>query len=1007
MTFSYHDWREKLKACWQTWTANPKAKLDALGANSLYLAVAGSALYPIAYAISQGDPAAAELLRSLGAGAGVNLIANCIQDWADESDAARQLTAAAAENPELVKSLDVILEKLQAFQQIEHQLSDDDRRWFRQTLQEDAKRFGSCIVIAGNWSVAVGGDVHGDIHIGDDPGARAAREHLRTAYLNWLIGQTRAAPLAGVDPLSVTEETRADLDLAAVYTALMTQRTGGEAKSDPRLNREARHLSALEVLNSEFRLALLGDPGSGKSTFVNFVALCMAGEILGRDDVNLRLLTAPLPADDEGRPVRKTEPKQKTQPWNHGALLPVRVILRDLAARGLPPVGQQADCDTLWQFILKELPEVLAGFGEVLRKEWLEDGGLLLLDGLDEVPEADDRREQLKTAVQAFAAAFARVRVTITSRTYAYQKQAWKLDGFAEAVLAPFGSGQIRRFVERWYAYVGQARRLSSDDARGRAVQLERAIDHSPRLTELASRPLLLTLMASLHAWRGGTLPEQREELYSEAVDLLLNQWESQKLRRLPDGTYEFLQPSLAEWLRVDRKEMRALLDRLAFEAHRDQPGMQGTADIPQEKLVNELMKLSLNLDARPARLIEYVSFRAGLLEPRGVGVYAFPHRTFQEYLAACHLTGAEFPDEIADLCRAEPGRWREVTMLAGAKAARGVAAAAWNLAEALCYREVPVCERPGVESEPDLWGALLAAQVLIENHSLARIPPRNVPKAERIRQWLTCIVTKGLLPPVDRALAGNALAILGDQRDLEELVSVAGGKFWMGSEKSADSFAWDDEIPQHEVPVSGFKIGKYPVAIALWKKFIEATGYPGDPRALEGLPNHPAVYTSWHDARAFCDWLTRSWRESGKIGSNEFVRLPTEAEWEKAARGSDLRIFPWKGEPDPDRANYAETGIGATSSVGCFQAGASPYGCLDMAGNVWEWCQSKFKEYRYDPDDGREDLASEGGRVVRGGSFRGSPGSVRCAYRGSPPPAGRGDGLGFRVVVVSPGSCF
>ncbi len=825
--------------------------------------------------------------------------------------------------------------------------------------------------------------------------------------LNWLIDQTRTTPLGGVDPLSAMEETRADLDLAAIYTALMSQRAGGEVKGDPRLACEVQHLSVLEVLNSESRLALLGDPGSGKSTFINFVALCMAGEMLGRDDVNLRMLTAPLPGDDEEHPVHRTEPKQGTQPWSHGALLPVRVILRDLAARGLPPVGQVADCDTLWRFILKELPEVLAGFGEMLRKEWLEDGGLLLLDGLDEVPEADDRREQLKSAVQGFAATFSKVRVMITSRTYAYQRQAWKLDGFAEAVLAPFGSGQIRRFVERWYAYVGQVRHLSRDGAQGRAVQLEHAIDGSPRLAELAARPLLLTLMASLHAWRGGTLPEQREELYSEAVDLLLNQWESQKLRRLPDGTYEFLQPSLAEWLRVDRMEVRALLDRLAFEAHRDQPSMQGTADIPQEKLVGELMRLTSNPDARPARLIEYVSFRAGLLEPRGVGVYAFPHRTFQEYLAACHLTGPEFPDEVADLCRAEPGRWREVTMLAGAKAARGVAAAAWNLAEALCYQEAPVCARPDVESEPDLWGALLAAQVLIENKSIARIPPRNVPKMERIRQWLTCIVTQGLLPPVDRALAGNALAILGDQRDLEELVFVSGGKFWMGSEKSMDSLAYDDEMPLHEVLVPGFRIGKYPVTIALWKRFVEATGYQGDPRALSGLPNHPAVYISWQDARAFCDWLTQSWREAGKISPNDIVRLPTEAEWENAARGTDRRIFPWGNELDPNRANYADTGISATSPVGCFPAGASPYGSLDMAGNVGELCQSMKESYPYLAGDGREDLTGEGDRVVRGGSFDEQRRLVRCACRNYYRPVLRNGTLGCRVVVVSPSSCF
>jgi predicted NACHT family NTPase len=299
------------------------------------------------------------------------------------------------------------------------------------------------------------------------------------------------------------------------------------------------------------------------------------------------------------------------------------------------------------------------------------------------------------------------VRVLVTSRTYAYQRQDWKLNGLSEAVLAPFDAAQIHQFVERWYAYVGQVRGLWDDEVQGQAVLLNAAIATNPRLYELATRPLLLTLMASLHAWRGSTLPERREALYADAIDLMLDQWESRKLRRRADGTYEIIEPSLAEWLRVDRQTMRGMLDRLAFGAHRDQPNLVGTADIAQDRLVAALMRVNLNPDARPARLIEYLSQRAGLLEPRGVGIYAFPHRTFQEYLATCHLTDVGFPDELAELVRAEPNRWREVVLLAGAKAARGTVSAAWTLAEALCFREPPYQKE---EDEAGYWGALLAA---------------------------------------------------------------------------------------------------------------------------------------------------------------------------------------------------------------------------------------------------------------------------------------------------------
>lgn len=158
-------------------------------------------------------------------------------------------------------------------------------------------------------------------------------------------------------------------------------------------------------------------------------------------------------------------------------------------------------------------------------------------------------------------------------------------------------------------------------------------------------------------------------KLYADAAQLLLDQWEGQKkVRRKPDGQPELIQPSLAEWLNVDCAQVRVVLNELAFDAHHEQAGVTGTADIAQGKLTDALIRISTRPDARPNRLMEYLSTRTGLLEPRGVGVVAFPHRTFQEYLAACYLTDHNFPDDLVNLVRAEPNRWREVALLAGAK---------------------------------------------------------------------------------------------------------------------------------------------------------------------------------------------------------------------------------------------------------------------------------------------------------------------------------------------------
>ena len=909
-------------------------------------------------------------------------------------------------------------------------------------------------VAAGQAGAAVGRDVRGDVVTGtkitaaDQRGQQVERQTnvagdyvdqrqimaqpdaadpdaLRRAYLHRLMQRARRLPLAGVDPKTARDEGGGELQLAAVYTALLTQRpeTDDLGRGMRPEGREARRLSALQALNREPRLVLLGDPGSGKSTFVDFVALCLAGEALGDADANLALLTAPLPAE-------KKDEEPRPQPWDHGPLLPVCVVLRDLAARGLPAPTEPVSGGTLWAFIVAELGHNLAEYAPFLKKELLERGGLILLDGLDEVPDAHQRRAQVKQIVNAFAADFSRCRFLVTSRTYAYQRQDWKLDGFSEAVLSHFTPAQIVRFVDGWYEHVGAVRGMDPDDARGRAALLKTAIERGERLAELAARPLLLTLMASLHAWRGGSLPERREELYADTVDLLLDQWEGSKVVRDAAGEPLLRQPSLAEWLKVDRAVVRAELNRLAFEAHRDQLELVGTADVSQERLVAALMNLARNPDVNPSRLVEYVRDRAGLLAARGEGVYTFPHRTFQEYLAACHLTDHGYPRLLASLLRDAPERWREAVLLAGAKASRGTASAAWNLAEALCYREAPGehghlhCAQPQVLAElADCWGALLAAQVLLENEGErpGQVSEWDAPKLERVRRWLLAIVTQGRLPPVDRALAGQALAVLGDDRDFDVLVSVPAGPFLMGSSEADDMAQWDDEKPQHEITLRAFKIGKYPVTNDQYLRFIEATGREWwDEGRQPERANQPAVAISWHDARAYCAWLTEVWRAEGTITPDEMVRLPTEAEWEKAARGGlppgggdqgGARRYPWGDAPDPNRANYDETGIGAASAVGCFPDGVGPYGCLDMAGNVWEWTSSlwgkdyslEFK-YPYDPADGRENLEASDriSRVLRGGAFYDDEWNSRCANRLRLYPDYRDSDIGFRVVVVA-----
>jgi formylglycine-generating enzyme required for sulfatase activity len=154
---------------------------------------------------------------------------------------------------------------------------------------------------------------------------------------------------------------------------------------------------------------------------------------------------------------------------------------------------------------------------------------------------------------------------------------------------------------------------------------------------------------------------------------------------------------------------------------------------------------------------------------------------------------------------------------------------------------------------------------------------------------------------------------------------------------------------------------------------------------------DHPIAYVSWYDAIAYARWLSEQTGQSW--------RLPTEAEWEKAARGSDGRAYPWGTIFDSTRCNTAESGQGKTTPVGRYPTGASTYGVLDMAGNVWEWTTSLFKPFPYRVDDGREDAESIENRVVRGGAWNRDARLARSAYRGHIWPDRVQDNVGFRLV--------
>ena len=858
-------------------------------------------------------------------------------------------------------------------------------------------------------------------------------EALRQRYLREVWDACVNLKLTTIDVRTATGgREAAELELNAVFTDLDVKEIPAREElvnlktrhaTSPPGEEAERRLPAMDAISRYDKLVLLGDPGSGKSTLVNFVALCLAGDGMGSDEVNCKRLG---------------------NAWKLPGLLPIRVILRDYAARGLP--GNKG----LWQFIQDELEATTTSTGEnlaacmpviqnVLNQR---DDVLVLLDGVDEVPEVQRYRVRLKEKVEQFARDFPYCRFLVTSRPYAYQDpEAW-ITGFQVRTLVDFSPEQAQTFIDRWYAHVGQKdRALGPINASRYAKQLQAAVEQNPRLAELATRPLLLTLMASLHRWReGGSLPEKRQELYEASVGLLLDLWQRPKQLFDAQGRPVGTEHDVWRELGIGAEKLRAALNLIAYEAHWKQPSLKGTHDIRARDLVGILYERSDKAKTGPDasagehRIVEYLTNRAGLLIERKQGeIYTFPHRTFQEYLAACYLADEDFPFLLAERLREDNERWREACILAAAKAVAGTKSAIWNLVSGFCRSDWP----PPTTPEPSDWyAALRAAEALIETEQHQNVPDRQRYLMERLRAWLLSLIDGGPLPARERAAAGNALSRLGDPRfrsdqwylpdePLLGFVEIPAGPFQMGSDKKRDQMAFDNETPQHNFTPPAYYIARYPVTVAQFKVFVEDRKYQlQNEKNLKGMDNQPVVDVTCYDAMKYCEWLTNTLRKwegtpeplatllrTGANGSPPWrVTLPSEAEWEKAARGTDGRIYPWGYNPDPNRANYSASGIGGTSAVGCFPGGASEYKVEDMSGNVWEWTRSLWGQewdkpdfrYPYNPLDGREKLKASDSvhRVLRGGSFNGYGRYVRCAYRGRFFPYSGVRNYGFRVVV-------
>jgi formylglycine-generating enzyme required for sulfatase activity/class 3 adenylate cyclase len=609
-------------------------------------------------------------------------------------------------------------------------------------------------------------------------------------------------------------------------------------------------------------------------------------------------------------------------------------------------------------------------------KAHLEAGRLLLLlDGLNEMQQEGHRQrcEALRAFIDLWSARGNQFVVTCRSLDYGEE-----LSGLQRVEVRPLGDEQIQQFLEN---------ELPEDALR--LWQALQAGEDRHRLVEMARNPFLLTVMIDVFE-EDGALSRNRAELLRRFTEIML-EWARAKC-------------PANEWL--DAELQIEALSVMAYEMQ----GRSGFGTQVKTESIKAVMPVSVQLDpnwparsAPPDRVLALAA-AANIIEmPVDRLSVRFYHQLLQEYFAARFMLRQD-PASLAAYWRMPrldsemPGwsrpegnyeplppppatGWEETTLLAAAMTSGGDV----NFIRAVA------------ETNPVLAGRCIASSQGLAGNDLRRV----------VVGKLLAMIDDVRVSLRARIAAANVLGELGDPRP-GAMVLVPAGAFLMGEGRE-----------RHEVSLPQYRIGRYPVTNAEYRLFMDAGGYKerrwwtdagwleigqsqNQPRfwhdARFNKPNQPIMGLSWYECVAYCRWLSH---ESGGL-----LRLPTEAEWEKAARGCDGLLFPWGGEFDPARLNGRgprDSQVCATTPVGIYPNGVSAFGLYDCAGNTWEWCSTRWKKpFPYDvaQDEWSADyLQGQNLRVLRGGSWYDTREATSCTHRFKFQPYGWNDRGGFRVV--------
>ena len=782
------------------------------------------------------------------------------------------------------------------------------------------------------------------------------------AYLDQLLAdiQRKAALYAPLRGLAQIKARADDGPLRGAWDDIAPLRHLRRPSATPQPMESRDFGDILTAFGQVKRAALLGRPGAGKTTTLNKLAADLAQ-------------------------------RAKT---DAGAPLPLLVSLGDWTGEELLPA-----------FLARHPPEI----GWALNALSGAKRAVLLLDGLNEIP--THQRQAKAQQVRALIGKLEKsTPVYVSCRADDYVGD---LDlGLDTLTLQPLSSPQVRAVLHHWFrlefgdagperaerlfwqlagdaalagvlatwleAGAGEESFWLAENIRSNVYgkitwgegKLWQQYVRNPRsLIRLAANPFMLTMLFWVWLDRDESLPRNQGELFADFVDALL---EREHLATWDETT------GCCRYEREGERLLAGLAD-LAWSMQTRriaESGAEGSdagvlTVVASDEAVGVLGEKTLVKKAEDATVLE------------GQAEIRFRHQLLQEYFTALSLKQRFEQDTLSPTQLWPAERWW--------------ARSGWEEAVVLLAGLFPEDCMPVIrwlaDAQPEV-----AAQCLLE--SGAEIADRNALFAELRAAWLPRLTDTQREPePQARAAVGRALGCLNlDDRqgvglDIRGIPDID----WV--EVPAGDFVYQDG---ERCSLETFWIGRYPITNAQFDAFIQDRGYEDDRwwRGLgERIPapeapswpiaNHPRETVTWYEAMAFCAWLSQ------RLGY--VVTLPTEVQWEKAARGTDERIFPWGPEWREGTANIYDSGIGRTSAVGIFPQGCSPYGVIDLAGNVWEWCLNEYEHPERVQRTGREP------RVVRGGSWFGLQAFARADFRVYYHPDSRNDYYGFRVVCAAP----